>query len=65
MSNNLDPDQAGLFVGPDLGPNCSQSLSADDTLVGKELSTTIILEMISFCFGCLFDLIFNVPVYIF
>ena len=29
--NNLDPDQARHFVGPDLGPNCSQSLSAGDT----------------------------------
>ena len=24
MSNNLDPDQARRFVGPDLGPNCFQ-----------------------------------------
>ena len=30
MSNSLDPDQARHFVGPDLGPNCSQMLSADD-----------------------------------
>ena len=22
MSNSLDPDQARLFVGPDVGPNC-------------------------------------------
>ena len=28
-SNSLDPDQAQHFVGPDLGPNCLQSLSAD------------------------------------
>ena len=31
MSNNLDPDKARHFVGPDLGPNCLQRLSADDT----------------------------------
>ena len=31
MSNSLDPDQARHFVGTDLGPNCLQSLSADDT----------------------------------
>ena len=31
MSNSLDPDQARRFVGPDLGPHCLQSLSADDT----------------------------------
>ena len=26
----LDPDQAQHNVGPDLGPNCLQKLSADD-----------------------------------
>ena len=31
MSNSLDPDQARLLVGPDLGPNCLPRLSADDT----------------------------------
>ena len=31
MSNSLDPDQTQGFVGPDLGPNCLQRLSADDT----------------------------------
>ena len=31
MSNSLDPDQAGHFVGPDLGPNCLHKLSADGT----------------------------------
>ena len=31
VSNSLDPDQARHFVGPDLGPNCLQKLSADDT----------------------------------
>ena len=31
VSNCLDPDQARHFVGPDLGPNCLQRLSADDT----------------------------------
>ena len=29
VSKNLDPDQARHFVGPDLGPNCLQRLSAD------------------------------------
>ena len=28
---HLDPEQARRFVGPDLDPNCSQKLSADDT----------------------------------
>ena len=31
MSNSLDPDQAGHFVGPGLDPKCLQRLSADDT----------------------------------
>ena len=30
VSNSLDPDQARQNVGPDLGPNCLQRLSADD-----------------------------------
>ena len=30
MSNSLDSDQARRFVGPDLGPNCLQRLSAYD-----------------------------------
>ena len=30
MSNSLGPDQARRFVGPDLGPNSLQRLSADD-----------------------------------
>ena len=31
VSNRSDPDQTRRFVGPDLGPNCLQKLSADDT----------------------------------
>ena len=31
MSNSLDPDQDQHVVGPDLGPNCLQRSSADDT----------------------------------
>ena len=31
MSNSLDQDQARHIVRPDLGPNCLQKLSADDT----------------------------------
>ena len=36
VSKSLDPDQAQHFVGPDLGPNCLQRLSAD--IAGKELN---------------------------
>ena len=32
VSSSLDPDHAGCFVGPDLGPNCLQRLSAHDTI---------------------------------
>ena len=28
---SLDPDQARCIVGPDLDPNCLQTLSAEDT----------------------------------
>ena len=31
VSNTLNPDQDRRYVGPDLGPNCLQRLSADDT----------------------------------
>ena len=34
MSNSLDPDQARDFVGPNLGPNCLQRSTADDTRQG-------------------------------
>ena len=30
VSNGLVPDQGRRFVGPDLGPDCLQRLSADD-----------------------------------
>ena len=30
MSKSLDPDQAQHFIGPELGPNCLQKLTADD-----------------------------------
>ena len=32
VSNSLDRDQAQHLVGPDLGPNCLQRLSADDPI---------------------------------
>ena len=39
VSNNLDPDQAGHFVRPDLHPNCLQKLSADDTSRERDSSS--------------------------
>ena len=46
VSNSLDPDQARRYVGPDLGPNCLQRLSADNKspLVGKELNTDQLVD---------------------
>ena len=43
LSNCLDLDQGRLSIGPDLGPNCLQKLSADDhsPLAMKELSIRI------------------------
>ena len=40
VSNGLDSDQDRHSVGPDLGPNCLQSLSADDEspLARKDLN---------------------------
>ena len=31
VSNSLDPDQARRSAGPDLGPNCLQRLSTENT----------------------------------
>ena len=45
VSNSLDPDQARQFVGPELGPNCLQKLSAEDIsrqrVNTKELVTSL------------------------
>ena len=30
MSNGLDQDQDGHYIGPDPGPNCKQKFLADD-----------------------------------
>ena len=38
-ANSLDPDQARHVFGSDLGPNCLQRLSADDTSVHTCIST--------------------------
>ena len=42
MTNSLVPDQARHFVGPDLGPNCLQSLSADDNREAKNYRHIVI-----------------------
>ena len=45
MLNSLDPDEARHFVGPDLGPNSLQRLSADGTSIGKELNFTALHDL--------------------
>ena len=54
MSNSLGPDQAGQFVGPDLGPNCLPRLSADDT--GKQRVNSVCSMSLCFCFEVLIKL---------
>ena len=52
MSNSLDPDQARHFVGPDLGPNRLQRLSADGAS-RQELKSgylMVILEILNLVF---------------
>ena len=46
MSHSLDPDQTRHFVRPDLGPNCLQRLSADDTSIGAELIHFVLIRKI-------------------
>ena len=38
VSNNLDPDQDRRCVGPDLGPNCLQRLSAEEKVATSRQS---------------------------
>ena len=42
VSNSLDPDQAGLFIGPDLSPNCLQKISADNISRQRVINSTIL-----------------------
>ena len=46
MSNGLDPDQDRHSVGPDLGPNCLQRLSAENKLplARKELNIEFLFK---------------------
>ena len=50
MSISLDPDQARHFVGPDLGPNCLQILSADDTSK-QRIKVDLVFGKVNFCQG--------------
>ena len=42
VSNCLDQDQARLFIGPGLCPNCLQKLSADNISRQRVIKSTIL-----------------------
>ena len=48
VSNSLDPDQARHYVAPDLGPHCSQRLSADD----NSKQRIIVIDKAELRLGC-------------
>ena len=48
MSNGLDQDQNRRSVRPDLGPNCLQRLSADNTRSGVQVTYHGQLEIFTF-----------------
>ena len=56
MSNSLDPDQARLFVGPDLGPNSLQMISADNTGRQRVLGVPVSAEKTQRKKSCLISL---------
>ena len=61
VANSLDQDQAQHLVGPDLGPNCLQKLSAEDTcrqgvniygyIPGATNGVKNIIELFGYCKG--------------
>ena len=56
MSNSLEPDQARHFVGPDLGPNFLQRLSADDTSRRPVNANPLSICKVLFYIACLKEL---------
>ena len=44
MSSGLDPDQDLQNVGPDLGPNCLQRLTADDRSRRQQGKSEAVIE---------------------
>ena len=51
MSNGLDPDQDGYYVGPDLGPNCLPRLSADNNELTVKVVRNEIKPNVPGCVG--------------
>ena len=60
-SNRFDPDQDRYSVGPDLGPNCLQRLSAETKVAASKEKVTVtysyafgnVLPRLLFCAGCI------------
>ena len=51
ISNSLNPDQARLFIEPDLGPNCLPRIAADDTYLNNpELAECVCFPSVVFFF---------------
>ena len=48
VSNSLDREKARHFVGPDLGPNCLQRLSADDSSRERVYSVSALIWACAF-----------------
>ena len=53
MSNGLGPNQDPRCVGPDLGPNCLQRLSADDKSRSYQANTKLSILLSAF-YGVIF-----------
>ena len=65
VSNSLDPDQTRHVVGSDLGPNCLQILSADDTSRQRVEDQTLgvckgALNCCCVCHCCLWNFLTNI-----
>ena len=61
MSNSLDPNQARHSARPDLGPNCLQKLSEDNTSRSRVNSLFVVAPIVCWvhfveCFGVLSSL---------
>ena len=48
VSTTLDPGHTRRFVGPDLGPNCLQMISADDT--SRQQVKCPVVAVLTYCY---------------
>ena len=60
----MDPDQSGHPVGPDLGPNCLEKLSADDKAAASKERVNKEVNLNSNSYSCFRDLIFHAHAYL-